>query len=187
MYFERLKPHHGGPTEFVALPAGSGKVVVVMDPESEHSTEEVLDDCSQPSNREEEPLSEASDESLPSRRRHWMDTRLRTRMRAGGSRLHYQQFDLSTSNSERERSEDLMSDEPNPSEAELRALVDASMSPDDQPMSHEPTINDQLPLFSEPEVIGNSRSRGNTSGYIGSAFDKAFVDGSASQCSPIAG
>ena len=31
--FERLKPHHAGPTEFVAIPAGSGEVVVVMDPE----------------------------------------------------------------------------------------------------------------------------------------------------------
>ena len=82
-----------------------------------------------------------------------MDTRLRTRMRAGGSRLHYQHFDYSTSDPERERSEDLLSDEPNPSEAELPALVDASMPPDEQPMSHKPAINDQLPLFSEPEII----------------------------------
>ena len=78
VHFERLKPHHGGPTEFVALPSGSGEVVVVMDPEPEHSAEEIRDDCSQPSYREEEPLSEASDVSLPSRRRHWMNTRLRT-------------------------------------------------------------------------------------------------------------
>ena len=42
---------------------------------------------------------------------------------------------------------------PNPSEVELPALVDASMPPDEQPMSHEPAINNQLPLFSEPEVI----------------------------------
>ena len=153
VHFERLKPHHGGPTEFVALPAGNGEVVVVMDPEPEHSAEEILDDCSQPPYRKEEPLSEASDVSLPSRRRHWMDTRLRTRMRAGGSRLHYQQFDYSTSDPERERSADLLSDEPNPSEAELPALVDASVPPDEQPMSHKPAFNDQLPLFSEPEVI----------------------------------
>ena len=153
VHFERLKPHHGGPTEFVALPAGSGEVVVVMDPEPEHSAEEILDDCSQPSYREEEPLSEASNVSLPSGRRHWMDTRLRTRMRAGGSRLHYQQFDYSTSDPERERSEDLLADEPNPSEAELPALVDASMPLDEQRMSPEPAINDQLPLLSEPEVI----------------------------------
>ena len=153
VHFERLKLHHGGPTEFVALPAGSGEVVVVMDPEPGYSAEEILDDCSQPSYREEEPLSEASDASLPSRRRHWMDTRLRTRLRAGGSRLHYHQFDYSTSDSERERSEDLLSDEPNPSEAELPALVDASMPLDEQLMSPEPAINDKLSLFSEPEVI----------------------------------
>ena len=153
VHFEGLKPHHGGPTEFVALPAGSGEVVVVMDPEPEHSAEEILDDCSQPWYREEEPLSEASNVSLPSRRRHWMDTRLRTRMRAGGSRLHCQQFDYSTTDPERERSDDLLSDESNPSEAELPALVDASMLLDEQRMSPEPAINDQLPLFSEPEVI----------------------------------
>ena len=78
VHFERLKPHHGGPTEFVALPAESGEVVVVMDPEPEHSAEEILDDCSPHSYREEEPLCGASDVSLPSRRRHLMDTRLRT-------------------------------------------------------------------------------------------------------------
>ena len=41
-----------------------------------------------------------------------MHTRLRTRMQAGGSRLHYQQFDYSTSDPERERSENLLSDAP---------------------------------------------------------------------------
>ena len=127
MHFERLKPHHGAPTEFVALPAGSGEVVVVMDPVPEHSAEEILDDCSQTSYREAEPLSEASNVSLPSGRRHWMETRLRTRMRAGGSRLQYQQFDYSTSDPEPQRSGDLLSNEPNPSDAELPALVDASM------------------------------------------------------------
>ena len=35
--------------------------------------------------------------SLPSRRRHWMNIRLRTKLRAGGSRPHYQQFDYATS------------------------------------------------------------------------------------------
>ena len=60
-----------------------------MDPEPERSAEEILDDCSQPSYLEEEPLSEVSNVSLPSRKRHRMDTKLRTRMRAGGSRLHY--------------------------------------------------------------------------------------------------
>ena len=153
VHFERFQPHLGGPTEFVALSAGSGEVVVVMDPEPEHSAEEILDDCSQPSYREEEPLSEASDVSLPSRRRQWMDTRLRPKMRVVDSRLHYQQFDYSTFDPERERSEDLLSDEPNPSEAELPALVDASMPIDERPMSREPAINDQLPLFSEPEII----------------------------------
>ena len=153
MHFERLKPHQGGPTEFVALPSGSGEVVVVMDPEPEHSAEEIRDDCSQPSYREEEPLSEASDVSLPSRRRHWMDTRLRTRMRAGGSRLHYQQFDYSSSDSERSRSDDLLSDARDHSQEEPPALFEASMPPDEQPQSFEPANDHELPFLSESEVI----------------------------------
>ena len=44
--FERLKPHQGGHTEFVELPSESGEVVVFMDPEPEHSAEEIRDDCS---------------------------------------------------------------------------------------------------------------------------------------------
>ena len=70
-HFERLKPHHSGPLELAAAHADSGEVIVLMDPEPEQL------------------LSEASDVSLPSRTRHWMDTRLRTKMRAGGSRMHY--------------------------------------------------------------------------------------------------
>ena len=102
-------------------------MVVVMDSEPERSAEEILDDCSQPSYREEEPLSEKSNVSLPSRKHPWMDTRLRTRMRAGGSRLHYQQFDYSTSDPERARSEDLLSGAPDHAAAEHHALVEASM------------------------------------------------------------
>ena len=110
VHFDRLKSHHGR-TEFIALPPGSGEVVVVMDPEPERSAEKILDDCSQSSYREEESLSDVSNVSLRSRKRHWMDTRLRTRMRAGGSRPHYQ-FDYSTSDPERPRSEYLTPDAP---------------------------------------------------------------------------
>ena len=60
-----------------------------MDPDPEQPQEEVPDDASRPSYHEEEPQSAASDVSPPSRQRHWMDTRLRTRVRAGGSRLYY--------------------------------------------------------------------------------------------------
>ena len=88
-HFERLKPHHNGPTEWAAVPAHNGEVAIIMDPDREISHEEVPDDASQISYRAEEPISEAGNASLPSRQRHWMDTRLRTRMRAGGSRLHY--------------------------------------------------------------------------------------------------
>ena len=62
-----------------------------------------------------------------------MDTRLRTRMRAGGSRLHYQQFDYSSSDPERSRSDDLPSDARDHSQAESPALFEASMPPGEQP------------------------------------------------------
>ena len=99
VHFERLKPHRGGPTEWAAVPAHNSEVAIIMDPDPEQSHEEVRDDASQPSYRAEEPISEATNASLPSRQGHWMDTRLRTRMRAGGSRLHYQQFDYSSTES----------------------------------------------------------------------------------------
>ena len=45
-----------------------------MDPEPERSVDVVDDDRSLSSYKPEQLLSEASDASLPSRRRHWMDT-----------------------------------------------------------------------------------------------------------------
>ena len=92
VHFERLKPHNSDPLEFVATPLDTGDVAVVMDPEPEHSIEPINDDCSKLSYKSEQLLSEASNASLPSRQRHWMDTRLRTKLRAGGTRQHYQQF-----------------------------------------------------------------------------------------------
>ena len=53
--FRALESHHGGPTAFVLLLLGNGKVVVVMVREPERSAEKILDDCSLPSYREEEP------------------------------------------------------------------------------------------------------------------------------------
>ena len=94
VHFERLKPHHSGPLELAAAHANTGEVIVLMDPEPERSVDAIDDDKSLPSYKTEPLLSEASDVSLPSRRRHWIDTRLRTKLRAGGSRLHYQQFDF---------------------------------------------------------------------------------------------
>ena len=74
VHFERLKPHHGGPTEWAAVPAHNGEVAIIMDPDPEQSLDEVPDDVSRPSYRAKEPISEASNASLPSRQRHWMDT-----------------------------------------------------------------------------------------------------------------
>ena len=102
VHFERLKPHNSGPLEFVATALDTGDVAVVMDPEPEHSIEPINDDCSKLSYKSEQLLSEASNASLPSRQPHWMDTRLRTKLRAGGTRQHYQQFEYSTSEADEE-------------------------------------------------------------------------------------
>ena len=113
-----------------------------MDPDPEPSHEVVPDDASQPSYRAEEPISEASNASLPSRQRHWMDTRLRTRMRAGGSRLHYQQFDYSSTESDDERSDVFLpSARASPDEsAILSSLVDEPAPIPEMPISPLPTM-----------------------------------------------
>ena len=118
VHFERLKPHHSGPLELAAAHADSGEVVVLMDPEPERSVDVVDDDKSLPSYKSEQLLSEASDVSLLSRRRHWMDTRLRKKLRAGGSRMHYQQFDYSTSGTDDELSDVMLPVPPNPVDAD---------------------------------------------------------------------
>ena len=106
-----------------------------MDPEPERSVDVVDDDKSLPSYKSEQLLSEASDVSLPSRRRHWMDTRLRTKLRAGGSRMHYQQFDHSTSGTDDELSDAMLPVPPNPVDADQvepeapPAASDQSISP----------------------------------------------------------
>ena len=135
VHFERLKPHHSGPLELAAAPADSGEIVVLMDPVPERSVDVVDDDKSLPSYKSEQLLSEASDASLPSRKRHWMDTRLRTKLRAGGSRMHYQQFDYSTSGTDDELSDVMLPVPPdlfNAGQAEPEvppAASDQSISP----------------------------------------------------------
>ena len=74
-------------------------------------------------------------------------------MRAGGSRLHYQQFDYSTSDPERERSKDVLSDAPDLSEAEPPAILETLMPRDEQPRSPEPANDDDLPLFAQHGVF----------------------------------
>ena len=135
VHFERLKPHNSGPRELAATHADRGEKVVLMDPEPERSVDVVDDDKSLPSYKSEQLLSESSDVSLPSRRRHWMDTQLRTKLRAGGSRMHYQQFDYSTSGTDDELSDVMLPVPPNPVDADQvepeapPAASDQSISP----------------------------------------------------------
>ena len=95
----------------------------------------------------EQSLSEASDVSLPSRGRHWMDTCLRSKNRAGGSRMHYQQFGYSTSGTDEELS-DVMLPFPPP-------LIDANPVEPEAPSTtsdHSISPTRQLPqLFSDHE------------------------------------
>ena len=120
VHFERLKPHNSGPLELATAQADSGEIVVLMDPDPERSIEAVDDDKSQPSYKTKQLLSEASDVSLPSRKQHWMDTRLRTKLRTGGSRMHYQQFDYSTSGTDDELSEVMLPVPLDPVDADRR-------------------------------------------------------------------
>ena len=63
VHFERLKPYHRGPTEWAAVSAHNGEVAIIMDTDPEQSQEEVPDDASRLSYREEEPQLAASDVS----------------------------------------------------------------------------------------------------------------------------
>ena len=102
------KPHNSGPLELVATPRDTGDRAVLMDPEPEHSIEPINDDCSKLSYKSEQLLSEASNASLPSQQPHWMDTRLRTKLRAGGTRQHYQKFEYSTSDTDEETHDEML-------------------------------------------------------------------------------
>ena len=147
VHFERLKPHHSGPLELAAAQADSGEIVVLMDPDPERSIDVVDDDKSQPSYKTEQLLSEASDVSLHSRKHHWMDTRLRTKLRSGGSRMHYPQFDNSTSGTDDELFEVMLPVPPDPVDAD-QMEPEVPNSPSDQSVS--PTH--RLPqLFSDHE------------------------------------
>ena len=92
-HFDCLKPHQSEQLAFVTARADSGDSVVLMNPEPMLSTMTCLSHLIKLSNYfQGQPM------CLCLRaRRHWMDTRLRTRLRAGGSRMHYQQFDHSKS------------------------------------------------------------------------------------------
>ena len=81
-----------------------------------------------------------------------MDTRLRTRMRAGGSRLHYQQIDYSSTESDDERSDVLLSSvQANPDEsAILSSHVDEPAPIPEIPISPLPAME---ALFSENEAV----------------------------------
>ena len=133
------KPRHSGLLELAAAHADSGEVVVLMDPEPERSVNVVDDDKSLPSYKSEQLLSEASDVSLPSRRRHWMDTRLRTKLRAGGSRMHYQQLAFSTSGTDDELSDVMLPVPPDPVDAD-------QMEPEAPPAASDQSISPARPL-----------------------------------------
>ena len=104
LHFERLKSYQSGPLEFATAQTDGGDIEVLMDPEPEHSIDAIDDNMSQPSFVTEQLLSDASDLPLPSRGRHWMNTRSRSKLRAGGSRMHYQQFAYFTSGTDDELS-----------------------------------------------------------------------------------
>ena len=42
-HFERLKPHHSGPTELATTPLNTDEIAVIIDPEPERSVERIND------------------------------------------------------------------------------------------------------------------------------------------------
>ena len=105
---------------------------------------------------------------LPSGGRHWMGARMRSRLRAGGSRMHYQQFDYSTSGTDDELSNVMLPVPPlivdvNPPEHEAPNPTDHPISPEQylpQPFSdHEPPSSPSPQLTAtekEPSFLGTS-------------------------------
>ena len=156
LHFERLKPHHSGPTEGATSPINNGDIAVFMDPEPEQSLEEVPDVASQPSYREEEPLSEASrgKQHLPTSQAETLDghPRLRTRLCAGGTRRYYQQFGSST-DTDKESSNALLSSAQTGTNEE-QALTNQREALATQPIEIPLTPLDSTEnLFSEDEMI----------------------------------
>ena len=178
VHFERLKPHLSGPLELATAQADSGEIVVLMDPDPERSVEAVDDDKSQASYKTEQLLSEASDVSLPSRKQHWMDTRLRTKLRAGGSRMHYQQFDYSTSGTDDELSEIMLPVPPDPVDVDRRELE--PQLPSDQsisPTHHLPQLfSDHERARSPSPRISSPRKTALLTGNIGPTTDKSITN-----------
>ena len=150
VHFERLKPQNSGPTEWATIPTKNGDVTGVMNPEPEHSLEETPDDASQPSYREEQSISEASNSCLPPRQRHWMDIRLR--IRAGGTRRSYQQFGSSTDTDEESSNVLLSSAQAETNEEQELATQPVTLTVQPVEMPQTPT-NNTGNLFSEHEMI----------------------------------
>ena len=111
-------------------PLDTGEIAVIVDAALERSVEPKTDDLSQPSYRSEQLLSEASDVSLPSGRQHWMNTRRRTKLRAGGSRLQYEKYDYSIFDLDDEHSDAMLRIPTYPQDMEHTA-----MPPDPHPES----------------------------------------------------
>ena len=121
-----------------------------MDPEPACSTDKISGDSSQPSYCE----TVGNIKSISTiQKRHLTDTRLRTRMRSGDSRLYCQQFDYSDSNPECAHFDDLLPNAPHYSDTEPPALREASMPQDAPPLSAEFAKDVELPLFFEHDFI----------------------------------
>ena len=150
VHFERLKPHNSGPNEWATIPTNNGDVAVITDPEPEQSLEKTPEDASQPSYREEELVSEASNNSQPPRQRYWMDTRLPRRTRAEGTRRFYQQFGSSTDTDEKLSVVFLSSVQADTNEVQELGAQPETLPPIEIPLT--PTIIPEN-LFSEHEMI----------------------------------
>ena len=118
------------------------------------SPQAIDDDLSQPSYRPEQILPEISNGSLPSRKRQ-LDG---TKFRAGVSRLHYQQFDYSTSGTDDELSEVMLLIPTHPHPADEPDVPDEqNFEPEAQDLVSDTSFMEFRPrLFSDQEPAASS-------------------------------
>ena len=98
-------------------------------------------------------------------RRHWMDTRLRTRLRAGGTRQRYQQFDYSTSETDDETSDAMLPIPTHSPQLAQTQPADVIKAPAVPALSSDTSMFDCLPqLFSDHEPRRSPSPRLSPSG-----------------------
>ena len=105
--------------------------------------------------------------NLHSRRRHWMDTRLRIRFRADGYRMQYLQFDYSSSGTDDELYDAMLPMRAYPQDLNQPEVhAEQNPKPEDEDLVSDTSFQNCLPqLFSDNEPARSPSSQPSTSDY----------------------